>query len=118
MNPDNPQEAESRTVCDPECETVYSLEVVAELAGLSIQTVLHYHEIGVVSPATEAQEFDTDGLRELRRIEHLRRAHELSDSGLRFVLNLLREVEQLRQELRQAHSPQRCSGGNPIPFHG
>ena len=86
---------------DPESETVYSLEVVAELAGLTIQTVLHYHEIGVISPATQALEFDTEGLRQLRRIEHIRRAHELSDSGLRFVLKLLREVEQLQLELRR-----------------
>ena len=93
--------AESGTVYDPESETVYSLEVVAELAGLTIQTVLHYHEIGVISPATQALEFDTEGLRQLRRIEHIRRAHELSDSGLRFVLKLLREVEQLQLELRR-----------------
>ena len=101
MNPDNPQEAESRTVCDPECETVYSLEVVAELAGLSIQTVLHYHEIGVISSATEELEFNTEGLRQLRRIEHLRQGYELSESGLRLVLDLLHQVEQLHQELRQ-----------------
>jgi len=101
MKPDFPQEDESRTVYDPECEAAYSLEVVAELAGVSIQTVLHYHEIGVISPATDALGFDTEGLRQLRRIEHLRCAHELNDSGLRFVLDLLHEVEQLRQELRQ-----------------
>jgi len=101
MKPEDSQQDDSRMVYEPECETVYSLEVVAELAGVSTQTVLHYHEIGVISTATEALEFDTEGLRQLRRIEHLRHAHRLSDSGLRFVLNLLREVEQLRQELRQ-----------------
>ncbi len=101
MRPENSQQDESRTVYDPVCETVYSLEVVAELAGVSIQTVRHYHEIGVISPATEALEFDTEALRQLRRVEHLRQAHELSDSGLLLVLDLLHEVEQLRLELRQ-----------------
>ena len=101
MKPDIPQQDESRTAFDPEAEAVYSLEVVAELACVSIQTVRHYHEIGVISPTTEALEFNTEGLRQLRRIEHLRQGYELSESGLRLVLDLLHQVEQLHQELRQ-----------------
>lgn len=101
MKPEPSQQNEEHTVYDPEGDAVYSLEVIAELAGVSTQTVLHYREIGVISPATAALEFDAEGLRQLRRIEHLRHAHKLSDSGLRFVSNLLREVEQLRQQLRQ-----------------
>ena len=101
MKPAIPQSSAGSTVYDPEGETAYSLDVVAELVGVSIQAVLHYHEIGVIAPATEALEFDTECLRHLRRIEHLRRAHELSDSGLSFVSNLLHEIDQLRHELRQ-----------------
>jgi len=101
MKPEIPQPSAGSTVYDPEGETMYSLDVVAGLAGVSTQTVLHYHEIGVVTPATQTLEFDTECLRHLRRIEHLRHAHALSDSGLRFVSNLLHELEQLHHELRQ-----------------
>ena len=90
-------------IYDPETDTVYSLEVIAELAGVTPRTVLHYHELGIISPVTaDQQQFDTAGLRQLRRIEHLRQAHELTDSGVKFISGLLDEVEQLRQELRQA----------------
>jgi len=100
MKPEPSHQNEEHTDYDPACDTVYTLEVIAELAGVSTQTVLHYREIGVISPATATTEFDTEGLRHLRRIEHLRHVHKLSDSGLRFVSNLLHEVEQLRQQLR------------------
>jgi DNA-binding transcriptional MerR regulator len=85
---------------DPDSEAVYSLELMAELAGVDTQTVLHYHELGVISPATEALEFDTDNLHQLRRIEYLRHAHQLNDSSLKLIANLLLEVERLRQQLR------------------
>lgn len=46
--------------------------------------------------------FDTECLRQLRRIEHLRETCGVNDTGLRLILNLLQEVEQLRQLRRQA----------------
>lgn len=100
MKPELSNQADGLTVYEPECEAVYSLEVIAELAGVSTQTVLHYHAMGVISPATQALEFDTECLRHLRRIEHLRHAYELNDESLLFISNLLQEVEHLRQELR------------------
>ncbi len=92
------------TVYDPDSETVYSLEVMAELAGVDTQTVLHYHELGILSSNTEALEFDIDGLRQLRRIEYLRYTHQLNDSNLKFISDLLLEVERLREQLRQSQS--------------
>ena len=82
-------------------ELVYSVEIIAEMGGVSPQTVLHYYELGIISPVTDDRRFDTEGLRQLRRIEHLRHAHELTDSGLKFISDLLEEVEELRQELRR-----------------
>jgi hypothetical protein len=98
-----------RIVYDPDSETVYSLEVLAELAGVDTHTVLHYHELGVISPATEALEFDTADLRHLRRIDYLRNAHQLNDSSLIFISDLLLEVERLRQQLQ--HSQGACWHG-------
>jgi DNA-binding transcriptional MerR regulator len=92
----NPEPNES----SGEDEHFYSIEIIARLAGVTPQTVLHYHELGVILPATDNLEFDTEGLRQLRRIEHLRITHGLTDSGLKFISGLLDEIERLRHETR------------------
>lgn len=108
----------------------FSLAVVAELAGVNTRTVLHYQEQGFIrsrrsgQPSTASAEntsaenvspsgsgeiletetdpvFDTECLRQLRRMEHLRETCGVNDAGLRLILRLLEEVEQLRQERRQ-----------------
>lgn len=83
----------------------YSLEMIAELAGVEESTVMRYRECGFLRPvpgAAEAGErFDEECLRQLRRIEHLRRECALNETGLRMILELLEEVEFLRQERRQ-----------------
>jgi MerR family transcriptional regulator/heat shock protein HspR len=85
--------------------TYYSLEVVAELAGVDAGMVLHYQEQGFLRPVprqdSEATAFDADSLRQLRRIEHLRATCEMNEAGLKLILSLLEEVEQLREERRQ-----------------
>lgn len=106
MKPNPSKPTESDPVLEPAGDTFYSLEVIAELAGLTPKTVLHYHAMGVISPATSALEFDTENLRHLRRLEHLRHLHHLNDSSLQFISNLLHEVDALRQELRQRALPQ------------
>ena len=90
---------------DDESGTNYSLEVIAELAGVDTRTVLLYQEKGFLASISHDEErmatFDTEALRQLRRIEHLRNTCVLNDAGLRLVLDLLREVEHLRQERRE-----------------
>jgi DNA-binding transcriptional MerR regulator len=81
--------------------TFYSLEVIAELAGTDPQTVLHYQETGLLSPTPDASAFDDEGLRRLRRIEHLRTTCEVNQTGLKLILHLLDEVERLQQERRR-----------------
>ena len=97
-----PQESIARAAAfESESEVFYSLEVIAELAGVSTQTVLHYHELGVISKATPSFEYDDDGLRQIRRMEHLKNAHELTDGALKLIAELLNELEKLRAEMRQ-----------------
>ena len=83
-----------------EMESTYSVEVVAELAGVDTRTVIHYHELGVVRSVSDAMEFDAEGLRQLCRLEQLRQSHELTDSGVKLIAELLSEIERLRQERR------------------
>jgi DNA-binding transcriptional MerR regulator len=105
MNSDPSPSSRDLPVYDEETDTYYSIEVIANLAGVNPQTVLHYQEQGFIRPATrdagEAALFDVECLRQLRRIEHLRATCEMNDAGLKLILDLLHEIECLREERRQ-----------------
>lgn len=105
MNSDPSPTSHDLPVYDAEIDTCYSIEVIAELAGVNLQTVLHYQEQGFIRPAArdngDAALFDIECLRQLRRIEHLRAACEVNAAGLKLMLDLLHEVECLREERRQ-----------------
>lgn len=73
----------------------YTLEVLAEMTGISTQTIVQYKEHGIIRP-----DFDDETVRCLRRIEHLRESCEVNLNGLKLLSNLLEEVETLREELR------------------
>lgn len=85
--------------------TFFSVELIAELAGVDTTTVLTYQAQGYIRPvesdAARGLEFDTECLRQLRRIEHLRVTCGVNETGLRLLLNLLEEVEKLREERRR-----------------
>ena len=76
-------------------QAVYTLDILAEITGVSTQTLVQYQEHGLVRP-----EFDDETIRVLRRIEHLRESCEVNLAGLKLLTSLLEEVEQLREELR------------------
>lgn len=105
MNSDPSSHDAALPIYGEEPDVYYSVEVIAELAGVQPQTVLHYQERGFIRPvsrdAADAALFDAECLRQLRRIEHLRATCEMNDAGLKLILNLLHEVEGLREERRQ-----------------
>jgi MerR family transcriptional regulator/heat shock protein HspR len=105
MNSDPSPPSRDLPVYDAESDTSYSIEVIAKLAGVNPQTVLHYQEQGFIRPdasdAGDAGLFDVECLRQLRRIEHLRATCEMNDAGLKLILDLLHETECLREERRQ-----------------
>ena len=85
-------------------DATYTIDLVAELTGVSSQTILQYQEHGLISPVagseSAAHQFDADALRALRRLEHLRTTCEMNLSGLKLMLSLLEEVDALRNALR------------------
>ena len=101
MKPESYQETDDQLIHGDDPEMTYSVEVVAELIGVSTKTVLHYQELGVVTPIRESDQFDTECLRQLSRLEHLRNQHELTDGAVRLVAGLLSEIEHLRDERRR-----------------
>lgn len=102
MNSDLSPPSRDLPVYGEETNTCYSIEVIAELAGVDPQVVLHYQEQGFIHRAAgDTALFDAECLRQLRRIEHLRATCEMNDAGLKLILDLLHEVECLREERRQ-----------------
>jgi len=104
MNTPSENDSPGLPIIDPDTDATYTLEVIASLTGVTSQTVLHYQEQGLISPATgrepDAGQFDAEALRTLRRIEHLRSTCEVNESGLKLILELMDEIERLRAELR------------------
>jgi MerR family transcriptional regulator/heat shock protein HspR len=105
MNADHPDQHPEAPIYGEDTEACYTLDVFAKISGVNSETILRYHEKGFLHPSIKKSEddllFDLECLRELRRIEHLRTTCEMNDEGLALLLNLLHEVEQLREERRQ-----------------
>ena len=80
---------------DPGDGGTYSLEVAARITGLSSETIVHYQETGVLG-----RSLDDESLRTLRRIGHLRDAVGVNEPGIRLILELARQLETLRDQMR------------------
>lgn len=91
-----PSSDENLPLYDAGEQATYSLDIVAELTGVSSQTILRYQEQGLI----RENHFDDDAVHTLRRIEHLRATCEANDSGLKLILGLMDEVERLTAALR------------------
>ena len=86
---------------EPDSRAGYTLEILAEITGVSTTTILEYQEHGILRPQRDGDPpFDDKALLTLRRIEHLRDACAINLAGLKLFASLLDEVEQLRAELR------------------
>jgi DNA-binding transcriptional MerR regulator len=85
---------------DPGEPTTYTLDIVAELTGVSSQTILHYQEQGLIHPAAPTGGFDDETIHTLRRIEHLRVTSAANLTGIKLILELLDEVDHLKAALR------------------
>lgn len=73
----------------------YSLDVLAEITGISSQSIVQYHEHGLI-PASA----DDDTIRHLRRMEHLRESYNLNLGSVKLIDSLLDQLDELRAELR------------------
>lgn len=85
---------------DPDEHGAYTLEVAARITGVSSETILHYEEIGLLDTGGSDDRFDDECLRTLRRIGHLRDTCGVNEQGIRLILELTRELETLRDQLR------------------
>ena len=74
----------------------YTLEILAQVTGISTRTLIQYQEQGLINP-----DYDDETIRSIRRFEHLRKTCEVNLSGLKLILSLMEEIEQLRADLRR-----------------
>lgn len=94
MNPSSDSNNEELPVYEPEEETHYSLEIIAQLSGVDSTTILRYREQGLLSP-----NFDQETLRRIKRIRHLETEYEAGPPAAKLILELNDELESLRNLL-------------------
>ncbi len=103
MNGPRPSEAhDGPPVFEPAGERAYSLEVFAEISGVSSHTILMYRQHGLLPPAEgDPASYDDESLHALRRLERLRDEFSLNVHGLKYLAGLLDEIERLRSFARR-----------------
>lgn len=88
----------------PDAGALHSIEEIAHITQVPRHTIAIYCRCGLLAPVGDPEVhgwfFDTDALRMLQQIEHLRRDRGVNLAGIRMVLELAAEVERLRAELR------------------
>ena len=102
-DPDHPA-SRALELFQPRPDVFYSLDVAAELAGVSRRALLMYCRAGLVRPAYQppygVMEFNDEAILMVRRLERMRVEHGLGEGWLQAMAGLLEEVEHLRAELR------------------
>lgn len=88
----------------PRPGVLYSLDVAAQLAGVSRRSILIYCRAGLIQPLFllpyGAMAFAEEAICAVRRLERMRAVHGIGVVGLKTLLDLVEEVERLRVEVR------------------
>lgn len=91
-------------VFQPATETVYSIEQTARLAQIPRRRIAAYFTHGVIAPLedpdTAGWYFSGHAIRTLRQVEYLRNTLGMSVLAIKLTLDLMQEVEDLRDEIR------------------
>jgi DNA-binding transcriptional MerR regulator len=86
---------------------VYTIEAIANLAQVPRRLVVLYCKHGLVVPASKSPEgdgyFDDRTIHAVRRIEYFRKTCGMNLTGVKLMINLMNEVEHLREEVRFFH---------------
>jgi DNA-binding transcriptional MerR regulator len=89
---------------EPDSEAVYTIEAAAHLAHTGRRRILVYYKHGLVSPVVSPEcggyYFNDEGIRALRRLEYLQSDRGINLAGTRIIVELLDEVDRLRDEVR------------------
>ena len=93
---------------------VFVISVAAELAGLHAQTLRSYDRLGLVSPGRSTgggRRYSARDIALLREVQRLSHDHGVNLAGIKRIIDLENQVEQLRariteltEQLAQAHT--------------
>ena len=85
-------------------DAIYTIEAIADLAQVPRRLIVLYYKHGLVVPAEKSPDrgwyFDDQAVHVVRRIEYLRRVYGMNLRGIKLMMNLMKEVERLREEVR------------------
>jgi len=86
---------------------VYVISVAAELSGMHPQTLRAYDRLGLVSPGRSAgrgRRYSVRDILALREIQRLSQEEGVNLSGIKLILDQLRELEQARRLITELHA--------------
>lgn len=87
----------------PSPDTLYTVDATARLTDMSRHTIIVCAKRGLISSCQDelgAYYFDDNAIGVLRSIQHLHVVYGFNLSGIKMVLDLLKEVERLQAEVR------------------
>lgn len=91
-------------IYEPSPYSLYSIEDVAKILNISRRQIAIYCKHGLVKPFVEPNNqlmlFDEESILILKRVEHLRAVRGFNLEAIKIIIDLLREVERLKRELR------------------
>lgn len=83
---------------------IYVISVAAQLAGMHPQTLRQYDRLGLVTPSRatgRGRRYSAYDVARLRYVQHLSQDEGVNLAGIRHILELQSQVEDLRQRLNQ-----------------
>jgi MerR family transcriptional regulator/heat shock protein HspR len=86
---------------------VYVISVAAQLAGMHPQTLRAYDRIGLVSPGRSAgrgRRYSMRDILALREVQRLSQEEGVNLSGIKLILDQLRELDQARRLVAELHA--------------
>ena len=86
---------------------VYVISVAAQLSGMHPQTLREYERRGLVSPGRSAgrgRRYSMRDILALREIQRLSQEEGVNLSGIKLIMDQLRELEQTRRLLAELHA--------------
>jgi MerR family transcriptional regulator, heat shock protein HspR len=95
-----------RGASKPNERGVYVISVVADLSGMHPQTLRMYERRGLIEPKRtqgNSRRYSEQDVARLKRIQELTQEHGLNLAGVRIVMDLERQVEDLRKRLERAN---------------
>jgi MerR family transcriptional regulator/heat shock protein HspR len=95
---------------------MYVISVAAQLAGMHPQTLRQYDRLGLVTPSRAAgrgRRYSAHDVARLRYIQYLSQNEGVNLSGIRHILALQSEVEDLRLRVNQLLAEVQRGSGHP-----